>query len=474
MFKQYVNKLALLSLLSPGIFFISGCYAIDSSPKYIILMISDGCGYNHVAAVNYYEYGRSDTQVYEKFPVKYGMSTYPAPGGDYDPELFWSDFSNPLHRPTDSAAAITAMSTGIKTYNGALCVDVDGQALIPFIERVEDSGRSTGVVTTVQFTHATPAGLMICNPDRGQYETIGQAMLLHSRSDVIMGAGHPLYDNNAQQAKRPSYRYVGGQSTWEILTEGKAVSDADGDGVGDAWTLIEEREDFLALVDGPTPKRVLGIPKVRETLQQERPGDPFANPFEVPFISTVPTLAEMTRGALNVLETNPRGFFLMVEGGAIDWASHDNQMGRMIEEEIAFNQAVEAVVAWISTHKLWEETLLIVTGDHETGYLAGPPPETGENITCPFLYPLVNRGKGNLPDMQWYSRQHTNALIPIYAKGKGSELFHHYADEIDPIRGPYLDNAELGEILCRINSLYTIAVNPADTTTPIKSITPKP
>jgi alkaline phosphatase len=77
-------------------------------------------------------------------------------------------------------------------------------------------------------------------------------------------------------------------------------------------------------MSGPHPTRVIGVPRVWETLQQARSGDAFAAPYAVPFIQSVPTLVEMTNAALNVLDDDPDGFFLMVEGGAVDWAAHSN------------------------------------------------------------------------------------------------------------------------------------------------------
>ena len=90
-----------------------------------------------------------------------------------------------------------------------------------------------------------------------------------------------------------------------------------------------------------------------------------------PKIPIVPNLALMTKGALNVLDNDPDGFFLMVEGGAVDWANHANQLGRLIEEQNDFNDAVDVAIEWIKANGGWEKNLLIVTGDHECGYLTG-------------------------------------------------------------------------------------------------------
>ncbi len=421
-------------------------FTFASTPKNIILMISDGCGYNHIAAASLFEYGTTGVQIYERFPIRYFMSTYSTDGFGYNPDQAWSDFDYVRHKPTDSAAAATAMATGAKTYNGAIGVDTTGQRIQNIIERAEELGKATGVITSVQFSHATPAAFVAHNVQRKNYEQIAREMILESRVDVIMGAGHPFFDKNGQPRSSGSFKYVGGQDVWKALVDGRAGGDADGDGVADPWVLIQDREEFRRFGSGATPKRVIGIPKVATTLQQERGGDNQAAPYVVPFIQTVPTLEEMTRAALNILDDDPDGFFLMIEGGAVDWGAHNNQSGRMIEEEIGFNWAVVAVVNWVEQHSNWDETLVIVTGDHETGYLTGP--NSGAQADGkPVWQPLESRGQGVLPGMQWNSKEHTNSLIPFFAKGAGSEWFHQFADKVDPVRGKYLDNAELGQAL---------------------------
>jgi len=202
---------------------------------------------------------------------------------------------------------------------------------------------------------------------------------------------------------------------------------------------------------GQTEKRIIGIPRVAETLQQLRRGNEHAEPFAVPFTNNVPTLEEMTKAAINVLDDDPDGFFLMVEGGAVDWAGHDNLSGRMIEEEIGFNKAVEAAVDWVENNSSWDETLIIVTGDHETGYLTGPGsnPENQEaGISIQEIWrPLINNGAGKQPGMEWHSHSHTNSLIPFYAKGNGSGKFSQKIKGVDPVRGDYIDNTDIGQVL---------------------------
>ncbi|UCG26459.1 MAG: alkaline phosphatase [Chloroflexota bacterium] len=414
--------------------------------KNIIVLIADGRGYNHVEAANYYAYGKEARQVYQRFPFRFAMSTYMADtaetgygycGHGYDPVFAWSDFEYVNMCYTDSAAAATTMSTGVKTFKGSIGMDLDEQPLLHMLEIAEANGQSTGVVTSVEWTHATPAGYVAHNVSRNNYAEIGQEMVYDSAADVVMGAGHPWYDADGQPKDTPNtFKYVGGEDTWNDLIAGTAGGDADGDGVDDPWLLIQTRAEFQALMSGPTPKRVLGTAQVYQTLQSNRSGDEFADPYVVPLIETVPTLEEMTKAALNILDDDPDGLFLMIEGGAVDWTSHGNNSGRMIEEHVDFDMAVQAAVDWVKANSNWGETLVIVTSDHETGYLTGPGSDPGWT-------PIINNGLGNLPGMEWHSGDHTNSLVPFYAKGDAGRYFTQSADEYDPAYGWYLDNTEM-------------------------------
>ena len=147
----------------------------------------------------------------------------------------------------------------------------------------------------------------------------------------------------------------------------------------------------------------------------------------------------MTKGALNALGQNEKGFSVMIEGGAIDWSGHANQTGRDIEETQDFNKAVDAAIAWVEENSSWDETLLIVTADHETGYLSGKEetaswnPQTGE--------------KGKAPEHQWYSGEHTNQVVPFFFKGAGSEDIMAKATGTDPVRGKYIDNPDVANLI---------------------------
>jgi alkaline phosphatase len=314
------------------------------------------------------------------------------------------------------------MASAIKTYPGAIGVGPTGVDLELVTERAESLGKATGVVTSVQWSHATPAAFVAHNVDRYDYTAIARMMILESATDVIMGAGNPDFDNNGAPGAGDA-SYVGGADLWAQLKDADpttpVVADADGDGVADPWTLLETRSQFYALATATAaPRRVLGTVQVHHTLQQARSGQGMAPPYAVPLNPNLPTLATMARGALNVLEEDPQGFLLVVEGGAVDWASHANQTGRMIEEEIDFNRAVEAVVEWVEIRSDWAETLLIVTADHETGMLWGPGSGTVKGGA--YFAPPVDNGPGQVPDVSWGTTRHTSQLVPLYAKGSSS------------------------------------------------------
>lgn len=419
---------------------------VEAAPKgpakNVIIMISDGMGYNHREGASLYASGRSDGQVYIDFPVRLAMSTF-ALEGSYDSEQAWASFDAVKQGATDSAAAATAMASGHKTKRGNIGMVPKGdgslQPVENLIERAEQLGKASGVVTSVPFAHATPAAFAVHDQNRKNGSTIASRMLHDSALDVIMGCGHPFFDRDGRRLHAAStFKSVGDRGTWEALQAGTLGGDADGDGQADPWVLIEQRVDFQHLASGPTPKRLLGIPQVSRTLQQGRSGNPQNRPYSVPLLKTVPNLTELSRAALNVLDNDPDGFFLMIEGGAVDWACHDNQSSRMLEEQLDFDRTVAVVVRWVETHSSWDETLLIVTGDHETGCLTGPGSD-------PDWQPLVNRGRNQLPGMEWHSDYHTNSLIPLFAKGHGAKEFLDLVEGQDPVRGPYVDNTAVGK-----------------------------
>jgi len=452
-------------MLALGVLVLAaGVQAHAQNAKNIVLMVADGASYNAWNMASYYQYGALGSQPYDSFPVKYAVTTYPlttstSPTGDSTPQVSYnsaSAWSTPpttdgtyfagyrylKQNPTDSAAAATALATGVKTYNNAINYSNSpagtGTPLVTIAELAKAHGKAAGVVTSVEWSHATPAALGAAhNVDRDNYAAIANEMLTSSTLDVIMGAGSPDYTvNGTAQTGTKDYKFVGGQATWTALQTGTHAG---------GWTLVESKTAFEALMSGDTPDRVLGTAQVSTTLQQDR-GTYAAGEavYGTAFNSNVPTLTTMTRGALNVLDNDPDGFFLMVEGGAVDWAAHDKQASRAIEEFIDFNNAVQAVITWVNANSNWNETLLIITTDHGNGLPLGP------NANTTAFQAIVNNGAGAMPGMKWEVSGHTNELVPLFAKGAGSSLFTGLVDGTDSVRGSYIDNTDVYTVMAEV------------------------
>ena len=437
---------------------------VSAATKHVILMISDGAGFNTWNATSMYEgkwdaaTGRS-TQIYNGPGwVQLACSTFPLNTSKvpthkgvqdatlvYNPAKAWNredGYAWLKSTFTDSAAAATALSTGQKTYNHALnWSDMDRPISPTMCEAAKAAGKAAGVITTVYWSHATPAGLSNAHADqRDNYAQIATQMLDGRVMDVVMGAGNPDYDNNGAKftGKKKDYPYVGGAATWKALEEARARPGKTYQG----FRPVSTKAEFEALISGPTPTKVVGTAQVGSTLQQSRKATKTNDPAQdTPPTPGLPTLVTMTKGALNVLCKNPNGLFLMIEGGAVDWANHKNQLGRMVQEQVEFNAAVQAVVEWIDANSNWQDTLLVITADHETGLLWGPHSDTVA------FDPIVNNGPGQMPTVKYNSKNHANSLVPVFARGRGSELLTAQVVGRDPVRGPYVDNTIVARTL---------------------------
>lgn len=412
-------------------------------PKNIIYMIGDGMGYNHVAAANLYDSGQtryqvagevgSDlsmadgdaVQVYEGAGWnKLAMTTFQE-GNSYDVDRAWADHNYVNESYTDSAAAGTAMATGSKTSNGSLGVNSALEAMENTSERAKEQGKAAGVVSDVPFSHATPAAWASHVESRNDYHEIARQMI-SGDLDVIMGAGHPFFNDDNERRDAAVYQYIA-EAEHNSLVAGETD-----------FEYFDNDEAFAALANGEVEAdtRYFGLAQVASTLQQGRSGQSTA-PYSIPQNDVV-DLATMSKGALNVLGQDEDGFHLMIEGGAIDWAGHANDISRDIEEVREFNNAVEAVVAWVEENSSWDETLLIVTADHETGYLSGA--DEGD------VYNVLHGEKGAAPEHTYYSGDHTNMVVPFFFRGAGSQDILGAVTGTDKVRGDFIDNVTVANL----------------------------
>lgn len=433
--RKPVLFLAAISLLSISHTALAG-------PKNVILMVSDGRSPTAVEATRYW---RGKPAVYEgKGWVKYWQSTSSADNDwrnnplGYNPAKAWLPNGNGGLKPnqaylksnaTDSASGITALVTGHRNEDGSINWDIAGKPLQNFAQIYKADGRAAGALSTVHWTHATPAGIGAHNVSRSNYVDIATEMLTKSDLDVIIGAGHPFFDGNGKPVAKPDFKNIG-EENWNKLKDGSY-----------GFTLIETRDAFLQLANAATtPSRVCGTYQALSTSQQGRDKyDPTDVPGSDPLNANIPTMSEMALAALNVLDNNEKGFFIMMEGGAIDWAAHANQSSRLIEEHMDFDDAVEAVSKWVEKNSSWKDTLVIITSDHGNGMITGPNGETH----------VVNNGKGRMPGLKWNSGGHTNELVPVYARGAGADLFKQMVAGVDPVRGAYCDNTDIFRVMVK-------------------------
>lgn len=258
---------------------------------------------------------------------------------------------------TDSAAASTALATGVKTNNKMIGLSPDGKELTTLLEAVQEKGYSTGIVTTARITHATPAGFYAHTDHRLNEDDIAMD-LLDSDIDFVAGGGLCYF----LPATIPD--------SYLILPD-----DIRG------MEIYSERTDAINLVNKFADKgyeMFIGPEGVSDFLEYDPKADDnvFAPltynylPYEIDRVvgrDKFLTLSDMTRQAIRLLSTDEDGFFLMVEGGRIDYAAHNNDALGVIYDTLAFDNAVAVAIDFYAAHP--DETLIITTADHETGGL---------------------------------------------------------------------------------------------------------
>jgi len=337
----------------------------SSHAKAIILFVGDGMGDEHRKAGRWASVGQSGQLAMDDLPYHGWLQTASA--------------DNPI---TDSAASATAMATGLKTDNGHISIDPDEAILETILEIAETRGMATGLVTTVQISHATPGAFAAHVPDRNMYTEIALQMI-GSGVDVLLGGGE---DEFLPATETGCYIEPGERGDGRNL-----VSEAQATG----FTYVCDAAG-LAGVNPLTTDRLLGL---------------FADEGMVRTFS--PSLALMTERALEILSRDSDGFFLMVEGGQIDWAGHANDGANVIGDVIGLDEAVSVGLDYAALHP---DTLVIVTADHETGGMAasltssGDPGEDG-----PFFMPNSTPFYVN-----WTTTGHTEADVPVTASGPWS------------------------------------------------------
>ena len=297
---------------------------------------------------------------------------------------------------TDSAAAATAIACGTKTYNGAVGVDAQTNRVESSAAVAKAAGKKVGIVTTVTINHATPAGFYGHRKHRGEGYGLGLD-LLASGFDYFAGGGLDGHDD----AKAPGYRgdvyELAKEAGYAVIRCDRAAFDALGPDAGKVW-YVAGKSSMPFAIDADEWKGV-------------------------------PTLAELTAKGLKLLE-NEKGFFLMVEGGKIDWAGHANDAATNLREVLALDDAVRVALEYQKSHP---DTLVVTTGDHETGGMSMGFAGTGYAF---YMDRLANQ-KCSSDRIVAYIREHHptsfDELKPFLAENFGFD-FSKDVSKNDPMR----------------------------------------
>ena len=321
----------------------------SSKVKSIILLIWDGMGLSQIAATRIKFYGADGRLHMERMPVTGLMNTHAA---------------NWLI--TDSAAAATAMACGFKTNNGMISVTPDGKKTLTILEACKKEDKSTGLIATSRITHATPAAFCSHVISRDNESEIA-VQLIKSRVNVVFGGGK---DHFIPRSVKGSER----EDNRNLIEEAKNIG----------YTIVKNRETFNRI----SGKYILGLFQLEELTTHE----------------PEPSIAEMTQKAIQILSQNKKGFFLMVEGSQIDWDCHKHKTNSVLRKMRLFDEAVKVALSFALNDK---NTLVVVTGDHETGGMA------------------INNGSldGKFLKIGWTTFNHTGVPLPIFAFGPCAERF---------------------------------------------------
>jgi alkaline phosphatase len=325
----------------------------QADPKNVIIMIGDGMGPEQVKA------GR-----------------LLAPGGELvmdqmDPDPGWVNTLNVYGEITDSAASATTYATGFKTANGNISMAKDDVTVLPTnMELAIEEGMATGILSSVYLCDATPGVWVAHAPSRSCSTIVPQQ--IDACPDVFLGPGEKV-----------AYRRGGkGKKKFDHIAE--FVENCGYEEVNNAAEL--------AAAQAPDD-RLLGIWGGYTLMYTiDRQNDPAIN---------VPTLAEMTAKAIEVLSRDPDGFFLMVEGGGIDWMAHNKDIAGTARDVVAFDEAIEVAYDFARADG---ETVVIVTADHETGGLeVGDNPNVafiaGITASTDFMWGLIHRERMSAEDV---------------------------------------------------------------------------
>lgn len=374
----------------------------------------------------------------------------------------------------DSANTATTLYTGVKSYNNAISVDIFEKPLETILKTAAEAGKSTGIVTSVPIDHATPGAAAANVNRRNKYDAdfpsldnILQQELRIYQPTVILGGGHPLTGASSESlpmgVEPPTkFEYIT-KSTYAELSKNPNRNRYD-------YTFLERGKDAAAKLamtasklDPKKGDRLLGLYGARGqegNLPVSTANGDYSNTglsifslfgsqgkkpdtvrplllgetdksFIAREINENPTLQDLTKAALEVLSKDKDGFWLMVEGGDIDWAAHDDNLDNLIGTVLDFDKAVKTTIDWIKNNGGWENNLLIVTADHDHYLTLNPnfgellKNQGAEALTTEFDPIKAGHFWGSEPQVKYGWGSHTNRPVPVYYQGKGAEVLNN-------------------------------------------------
>jgi alkaline phosphatase len=325
-FKNAALTAAGAALVSPKQALSQATGLLQVGPKFkkaknIIFMVSDGMSMGTFQMANVLrerKEGKSThwVQLYQEGKVARGLM----------------DMASADSIVTDSSAASSSWGGGVRVNNGAVNVSPDGTHNKPILQKFKAAGKSVGCVTTVEITHATPSGFSLSSESRNDMAIFAK-MHLDLGFDVLLGGGREYFDGQMRKDKQDLF----------------------GQYANKGYRVAKTRDELLALDRTAENKPLLGIFNVGALPYSiDRAHNPELE-------ARTPTLAEMTGAAIRHLSRNKNGFVMQVEGGKVDWAAHANDIGALLYDQLAFDEAVATAIDFAEKDG---ETLVVITTDH--------------------------------------------------------------------------------------------------------------
>ena len=382
------TSLILLAVLS-FCFMASSCKRIDDKPKVknVIYLIGDGMGMGAVSSLL--------------------LTEEAVTGFEMAPVVGLSETSSANNHTTDSPAGGTALATGIRTRNGYLGVDPDGQQLTSILRKAQAMGKSTGIVVNTTLTEATPAAFYAGVTSRNMTYDIAK-QFTESGVDLAIGAGLDDFINRPDSLDLTATLIEKG---YEVCLHWESVLNTTSDKFVGILPLgnVHRRNETDDIEDRAAERDEVCLAAKMAAAAESADGTHLSEPTVY--------LEKATSKALEVLERNSgkNGFFLMIESAIIDGYGHNNDQDGLITEMQEFNRTLCQLVEYVNMHP---ETLLVVTADHETGGtgITYNTHEVGEQIPLKLIF----RTNG-----------HTGTVVPVFAYGAGAESFSGVMKNMD-------------------------------------------